>query len=145
MELQIIDIRNMTINQINSEIKRLENQLNYLLDEKEVAFNQTQPKATDYSKEVFTGGTREDKFEKYTIKIEELDTMIDEVHTQKYNLVRYVENELVRIGEYDPLMRKIIELKEVYNLTWRKVSESTNYSESQCRRIYRKYKNQRNI
>jgi hypothetical protein len=47
MELQVIDIRNMTINQINNEIKRLENQLYYLLEEKERVFNLTQPKVGD--------------------------------------------------------------------------------------------------
>jgi hypothetical protein len=145
MELQVIDIRNMTINQINNEIKRLENQLYYLLEEKERVFNLTQPKVGDTSATKVEINKREDKFANYVIQCEELDEMIEEVQTQKYNLVRFVENELVRIGEYDPLMRKIVELREVHNLTWRKVSEATNYSESQCRRIYIKYKNQRNI
>jgi hypothetical protein len=145
MELQVIDIRNMTINQINIEIKRLENQLYYLLEEKQRIFDLTQPKATDYSKEVVEGGKREDRFTNYTIKCEELDDMIEEVQNQKYNLVRFIENELIRIGEYDPLMRKVVELREKEDKKWSIISEITNYSESQCRRIYRKYKNQRNI
>jgi RNA processing factor Prp31 len=146
MDIQVIDINNMTISEINNEIKRLDNKLYYWLDEKERAFEKTQPKASDIAGERVQGGTtREDKNLCYIIKNEDIDKKINDIQQQIFHLTKYVENELKRIGEYDPLMKKIVELRETQDMTWNKIAQATNYSDSQCKKIYRKYKNERNV
>lgn len=105
-------------------------------------------KAIDCTKEIVKGGSRVDKFANYVIETEdnkylELDKKINNIQEQIQNLVMYVENELRRIGEYEPLKKKVIELKEKEGLTWFKIAEATHYSDRQCRRIYKKYKNHR--
>lgn len=150
-EIELQDIENMTVKEINDQIKKLENQENYYYNEMEVIFNKTQPKATNVDKERVQGGTkRENRFLNYTIECEDeyyqkLKEKYFMTQDRKFNLIRYVEEELKRIGEYDPLMKKIVELRETSKLTWEQIGQATNYSERQCRRIYRKYKNKRDI
>jgi hypothetical protein len=141
----ITDISNMTITDINNEIKKLENQLIYWLNRKEQIFNLTQPQVTDFTKEKVKGNTREDKFASYVIKNEVIDPHIEEIQNEIEALATYIDSELERIEEYDPLMRQIIKLKEVDKLIWNDIAIKVNYSERQCRRIYIKWKKQRNI
>jgi hypothetical protein len=135
----------MTIREINNRIAMLENALEFWLDKKIKAFERTQPKTSDLSKEPVKGGMVENKSDTYLIKCEELDIKINELQDDIFCLMRYVEKELERIGAYDPLMKKIIELKENTDMTWEKIGEYVHYSERQCRRIYSKYKGTRNV
>lgn len=149
--VDIIDISSMTINQMNNEIKRLNNELDYYLNEKQRIFDKTQPKAGNMSGERVQGGTtREDRFANYVIECDseeyqQIETKIDDTQNKIFNLTRLVERELRRIGEYDPLMKKIVELRETTKLSWDKIGEATGYCGKQCWRIYKKYKEQRNV
>ena len=143
--MKIIDIASMTIRDIDNEIKRLENQRDYYVDKKQKAVDKTQPQAVNYDKVNVNGGKREDKFISYLIECEDYDCFIDNIQDEIFRLTRFVDKELKRIGEYDPLMQDIIKAKEQLSLTWENVSLSVGYSVSQCRRIYKKYKNQRDI
>lgn len=134
-------IEELTIKEANDRIKKLENTLELLLNRKELLFTETQPKAVDTTKEKTTGGKREDIILQYLIECdeEELDKAIENVQHEIFNLSKYVEAELKRIGEYEPLKAKIIELRQTTTLGWDKIAEATNYSERQCRRIYKNY------
>jgi len=144
MELQVIDI---TIREANDKIKHLENSKKLKEDERDLVFEKTQPKASNITSERVQGGTaRVDKFARYAIECEdpkylELCQEIEWLQREIYMYATYVENELKRIGEYEPLKAKIIELKDKLGLTWEQVAEAIGnlYSISQCRRIYKQY------
>ena len=140
----MIDIKNKTIEEINSEIKHKMNELEYYLDIKYKNWLSTQPKATDYSKENVQGGSRANKFEAYLIKDESVDKQIEDLQNEIYRLTRYVEKELARIGELKPLTKIMVELKE-QGKTQQEIAENTKYSVRQVQRILKKYYTTRNI
>jgi archaellum component FlaC len=79
-------------------------------------------------------------------KYAELDKMIDEIEPKILNmedeiriLRKFIEESLKIIGEYEPLEKKIIELRDEKKLKWKDIAEATYYSERQCQRIYDKY------
>ena len=160
MELQVIDITNMTIGQINNEIEKLENKVTYYIAEKERVFNKTQPKATVYDGDRVMGGTtREDKFARYVEecddpKYKELDFKIIDTQSQIFHLVSYMNKELKRMDKYNDVEKLIIYYKEEYipdkakkekMPTWEEISKKVNYSKSQCRNIYRRHKKSRQV
>lgn len=140
----MIDIKNKTIEEINSEIKHKTNELEYYLDIKYKNWLSTQPKATDCSKENVQGGSRANKFEAYLIKDESVDKQIEDLQNEIYRLTRYVEKELARIGELKPLIKIMVELKE-QGKTQQEIAENTKYSVRQVQRILKKYYTTRNI
>jgi hypothetical protein len=143
--VEIIDAPNMTIADINKKIKELNNKLDLYLTIKEKEFEKTQPKSVDITNEKVDGGIIENKSLSYMITLEELDRIMDNIQDKINYLTKYVENQLKIIGEYEPLMKKIIELRENHKMKWKDIAEATNYCESQCRNIYKKYIRKRNI
>jgi len=136
----------MTIREINNAIRHLTNQLEYYLERKAKAWANTQPRSSfNYDEPVKGGKTRENSFERYVITNEEVDPLIDEIQDNILDLSKYVEKELQRIGEYEPLMQEIIKCREIQRLTWEQTAIKTSYSVSQCRRIYKMYMNKRDI
>ena len=139
-----------TIKEANSEIERITNLLNLYIDKKNNLFDDTQPKSVPINSEKVDGSmTREEKFFKYVYKCDEedIDWWIDKLNVYVIALNNYVEEELKRIGEYEPLKQKIYNLrndKEYMKRNkgkqreWWKIAEATGYSERQCRRIYSK-------
>lgn len=143
--VEIIDAPNMTIAEINKKIKDLNNDLDLYLTIKAKEFEKTQPKAVDITNERVDGGVTIDKNLSYVITLEELNIKIDNIQDKISYLTKYVENRLKIIGEYEPLKKKIIELRENHKMKWENIAEATNYSESQVRKIYKKYIGRRDI
>ena len=137
----------MDLKQANNKIEKIDNEIEYWLKEKEIFFSNVLPKGTDTTKENVKGGTREDKFAKYVIKIELIDKKLDNLYAQKSNLERFVEKELRRLGKYREVEQLIIYYKEqcLENYTWEEISRKVFYSKTQCRNIYRKWKGKRSI
>ncbi len=142
MELQVIDI---TIREANDKIKHLENLYEYWLNEKERAFENTQPKANDMMNEMVQGGTtREDRNIGYLIRVEEIDKNLAEINKEKSNLLDYVANEVKRIGKEEPITRQIVEMRLKDN-TWRDISQNIGLCESYCRKLFKKHVEKRFI
>lgn len=143
----------MTILEANKEIAHLDNEINKLLNDKELLLKYVEPGAVDTSKIITTGGKREDKFLSYTMKEEEkeINKKLDIAYGKRNNLENWLENELEIIGKYHELEQQIIYYKEVYipknkyETTWWFIANKVNASESTCRRIYRKHKKSRDI
>lgn len=137
-----------TIKEANNEINRLTNLLNLYIDRKNLLFNDTQPKSADPNAERVDGSmTREEKFFKYVYKCEneEIDWWIEKLNIYIIALNNYVETELKRIGEYEPLKAKIIKLREEKGMKWDDIAESTHYCRRQCINIYKSYTGKRNV
>lgn len=143
----IIDVSNITINEINNEIRKLANKLEYWLDVKEKMFSKTQPKSIEIKDESIEGGLRTDRFASYVIECEEkeIDAKINEIQDKISILTKYVEKELLRAGEYGKVEEQVITLRDVHKKKWRVIEKETNYSERQCIRIYQKYHSKRYI
>lgn len=137
----------MDLKQANNKIEKIDNEIEYWLKEKEISLSNVLPKGTDTTKENVKGGTREDKFARYVIKIEPIDKKLDNLYAQKSNLERFVEKELRRLGKYREVEQLIIYYKEqcLENYTWEEISRKVFYSKTQCRNIYRKWKGKRSI
>lgn len=137
-----------SIKDANNEINRVTNILNLYLDRKNLLFNETQPKAQPINPDKTDGSTtREERFLKYVYKCddEELEWWIDNLNVYLSMLSLYVERELKRIGEYEPLKAKIIKLREEEHMKIKDIAEATHYSESQIKRILKEFKNKRYI
>lgn len=137
-----------TIKEANNEISRLTNLLNLYIDRKNLLFNETQPKVADSNAERVDGSmTREEKFFKYVYKCEneDIEWWIDHLNDYLISLSNYVESELKRIGEYEPLKAKIIKLREEKGMKWDDIAEATHYCRRQCINIYKNYTGKRNV
>jgi hypothetical protein len=158
--VEVLDVRNMTINEINNEIEKLENDIDYYLSEKERIFDKTQPKAGNMSGERVQGDTtREDKFLNYVVECDDpeykaLDEKLIDKQSRVYHLVNYMNKELKRMDKYNDIEKLIIYYKEEYKPdkskkekmpTWEQIARKVNYSKTQCRRIYKSYKQQRSF
>lgn len=142
---RLSDITTITdLKSANVRVKQLENLLEMYIDEKNKAFNKTQPKAKTFKFDIVSGGNKEDSNIQYLIKIEKLTNIITDVNETIFTLRRYIEAELKLLGEYEPLERKIIELRDKHNMKWKDIAQATYFSERHCQRIYDKY-NKRKI
>ena len=137
----------MTIKEANNKLEKIDNDIEYWLNEKELLISSVQPKAMDTTKEVVSGGKRVDRFAKYVIDIEPIDKMLNRLYGQKRNLEEYIEKELHRLGKYREVEQLIVYYKEqcLENYTWVQISQRVYYSPAQCRNIYKKWKRERNI
>lgn len=142
--------KELTIKDANNKIEKIDNQLEYYLNKKERAFDKTQPKPTDIRENIH-GTSRVDANFEYVTICEELDPIIDQLQNEKQELLNFVEKELQRLGKYREIEQLIIYFKEQYipkdkqEITWRFISKKVHASESTCKRIYKKYKKQRDI
>lgn len=143
----------MNLREAKKEIEKLENEIERLLADKELIQKFTEPQAVDTTKIMTAGGKRSDKFLNYVILEDEkgINTKLDIAYGKKANLEQWVENELRILNKYSELEKQIVYYKEDYvpknkfQTTWWYIANQVNASESTCRRIYKKYKKQRDI
>lgn len=137
----------MTIKEANNRLEKIDNDIEYWLNEKELLIASVEPKSMDTTKESVSGGKRVDKFAKYVIEIEPIDNKLDLLYGQKRNLEEYIEKELQRLGKYREVEQLIVYYKEqcLERYTWQQIAQRVYYSKEQCQRIYKKWKKERNI
>lgn len=138
----------MNLQKANSRVEEIENEINLFLDKKELELSKVLPKATNYKEEVVkTSRVNRNQFLYYTCQIEKIDKEINYLYKEKEILLQFIDKELKRLKKYNDTEQLIIYYKEqcLEKLTWLQISYLVHYSEAQCRRIYRKYKNQRDI
>ena len=139
----------MTIKEANNKLQKIDNEIEYWLNEKEIQLSNVLPKAIDPTKEVVKGGKRVDKFLNYSILTEnkQIDTILDKLYAEKKSLEDYIESELQRLNKYREVEQLIVYYKEqcLENYTWNQIAQRVYYSKEQCQRIYKKWKKTRNI
>ena len=132
----------MTLKEANRELKSLNNEYNYWLREKEQLMSIVLPKSTDLTKgDRVDGGKRIDRMAKYTELLEnkQIDATLEYIQKRRNNLMNYIDEELKLLGEYEPLERKIILMRNEKRMKWREIAMISGYCERQCQRIYDKY------
>lgn len=138
----------MNLKKANNQIERIDNNINYWLNKKELEIAKIMPQAVDFNKEVVkTSRIETNKFLYYASKVENIDLELDFLYKEKEILLEYIEKELKRLNKYSDVEKLIVYYKEesLEKYTWSRIAKLVHYSETQCRRIYRKYKKQRNI
>lgn len=137
----------MTIKEANYELKKLDNEYNYWLNEKEQLKSLVYPKATDIRLEKVDGGKREDRLVKYAELLDDkkIDETLAYIEKRRNNLMNWLDNELRIMEEYEPLKRKIIRLKEEHNLSYEKIGLAVGYSTRHVIRIYKNAIGRRDI
>ena len=145
-----METKELTIKEANKRIEKIDNKLEYYLNKKEQAFNKTQPKAAALTDSIKSTNIS-DKNMEYMMLCEELDPIINDLQDDKVELLNFIDRELKILNKYNELEQLIIYYKEQYTpkpteeITWYFISRKVHASESTCRRIYRRYKKQRNI
>lgn len=142
-----------TLRDAKKELERIENDIEKLLKDKEAKFSKTQPQAVDTSAIRTDSSTRADKFLVYSSYAidKEIDDQLDILYAKRSNWLDWVDKELKILGKYNDLQQQVIYYKDDYlprnsfEKTWCFIANKVHASESTCKRIYRKYKNQRNI
>lgn len=139
----------MTLREVNYEVERLTNQLNKLLNEKESLESIVGLHSTSYDKIIVDDGKVVDKMLEYQIlkEMNQLDFHIQIIQEKIKNNMDWIDNELKILKKYDKIEQLIIYYKEIdtKNYTWYQISSKVNYSMSQCKRIYSRYKKKRNV
>ena len=136
----------MTIIEANKELERIDNQLDLLLTKRQIIIESTiYPKSG--TGERVNGGKKEDKYKHLDYAIDTIDPEIELLYKEKKVYEEFIEKELHRLGKYNEVEQLIIFYKEqtTENYTWEQISQRVHYSVTQCRRIYRKWKKQRDI
>lgn len=136
----------MTLREAQEQLKRLDNEYKFWLNEKELAKSIVEPKGMNPSVEVVEGGKREDRMLKYIELLEDkqIDETLDYIFKKQQNIMNYIEEELRILGQYNYIEKRIYELRNE-NVPWWKVGNIVGLSERQCYRIYSRMKKRRNI
>lgn len=139
----------LTLKKADMEVERLENLERLIIAEKERLFNTTQPKSPNTSDIRVQGGKRSDRYLNYVISDEEkeLDKKMDKAFKKKQNYLNWIDKELKILNKYSEFEQAIVFLKErsTEKMTWRQISKKIGYSISQCKKIYKQYKQKRSI
>lgn len=138
-------MKELTIYEAKSKRQHLENLLELKKQQIELEFEKTQPSAKELKQiSVSGGGLRVDRFAKYVEMESELDKEMVLIQKEIKLLDIYIEKELERLNEYDEWEQKVIYMRES-GIHWFKIACTVPFSERTCKRIYRKYKNKRNV
>ena len=137
----------MTLKEAKKEIERIDNELEFWLNKKAFILESTIYPSKPISGERVDGGKREDRYKHLDYAIDEIDPEIEKLYKEKRLYENYIEKELIRLGKYNEVEQLIIFYKEqtTTEYTWEQISQRVHYSITQCRRIYRKWKKQREI
>lgn len=136
----------MTILEANKEIERIDNELDLLLTKKQRILESTIYPKVPIGERV-EGGKRADKYAHLDYAIDTIDPEIEELYKDKKMYEDYIEKELIRLGKYNEIEQLVVFYKEQTTTpyTWTEISQKVHYSKTQCRRIYRKWNEQRMI
>jgi len=138
----------MNLKVANDRLIVLESQINNILNKKECEESKVLPQATAYKKDVvFTSRVEKNKFLYYIFNNQKYDEELSILYKEKEILLKYISTELKRLNKYKEKEKLIIYYKEdlTQKLKWTEISSKVNLSVSQCRLIYRVYKQKRNI
>lgn len=145
----------MNLIEAKKEVKLLENQYNYWLNEKENLKSLVLPKGIQITPDKVNGGKREDRMLTYIELLDDkkIDETLEYITRRKRNLEHFIEEELKILGEYNTLEKKIYDLRydEVYikengkERTFYEIGNIVGYSKGQCYKILQKMLNKRNV
>lgn len=130
----------MTLKEAKKELERLDNELDRLLKDKEIALIKAGYNSPSIKEVNVQSKKIEDRFLKYVIKIEKIDKEIELVYQQKENIDKWITNELKILEKYDDTVGLIIYMRDAEEKTWEEISKKVCFTTSWCRKLYLKHK-----
>lgn len=128
--------------QIWSKIRKIEKELFELINKRDELFSMTQPKSSQFDKEVVDGKNPKNAMEEYVIQKEYLNEKINQLNQtldDRYQILRRKREELRQSKHpYD----KIYVYYHIEKLNIYKIMNLTNYSRSQIYKILDKFKHE---
>ena len=123
-------------NEYKNKYDKAHKDFDNILGEKEMLFSRTQPKATDYKKEVVSGGVPSNTFDTYLVVKEEkqIDELLEEAKSileDRQRLLKLKEQELRSSKNWNDIIYTYYFLE---NLTIRKISNRIPLSKSEIHR-----------
>lgn len=106
-----------------------------MIDQKELFFDKTQPKAVNPDSVRVSGGTQTNSFENYIIATENIDEQINELKAildERYNVLMRAEQELRNSRDWND---RIYVYKYLDKLTIKQIERKVPYSRRQLYRI----------
>jgi len=124
----------MKIKDLNYEIEGINNEIEYYLKYKELVIDKYENRKS----------IKENHFH---IICNDIESKIDKLYVKRKILMDEVEKKMKQINEYDTVLKTIIFYKEecLEEYTWQDIAKLVNYSDTQCRNIYKKYKQKRDV
>ena len=140
----------MNLKEAFTRKKRLNNDLKYYSNQKDLNLQKIGVGAIDTTKEIVQGGKREDRFTNYLEYLEkndrlpliELDKKISELQKEINIIDDWLEEEK-RILKETKDIELIVYCRELKNMTWEQTGREAGYSPRQCQRKYEDYKERR--
>jgi len=126
----------MTMYEAQEKIDHLNNNIELKQKQISLLFSKTQPQATKFDSDRVSGGTRESKIQTYCEDTEQLQKELDSLLKERKIYQDYLESELKAIDKYNPQVKRIIEGRQKYHLTWSKTAKYAAFSRSQSIRYY---------
>ena len=127
------------LKEIRNTLIQIQNRLNFLLNQKKINFERTQPGSPRFKEAIVSQSHNfVDTFALYMIKDEELDVEIQELRDQYYNWLEYYNKEVKRLSQYDDVL--MIEfLKNELRWKWNAIDNYLGYAPDVSRHKYCKY------
>ena len=143
----------MTLKEANYEVERLNNDLDKLLKDKELLETVLDPKSVDTSKIIVDGGKHGSNIQEIYVEKKDLprwndlEKKIQRKQEEIQNYMNWIDNELKILKKYNKVEQLIVYYKEIdlKKYTWHDIAQLVHYSKEQCQRIYKRYKQTRNI
>ena len=145
-----IQFKDLTLKEADILLKRLENQLEYWQNERQIALERAEGiGAVDYDKERINGGKAPDGMSSIDKIVDVYEPKIKLLKRRIENLMKYIDKEMSILGEEDATTKKIIELRDDmeyikshngHKRPWWQIAQQVYLSERQTQRRYDRYK-----
>lgn len=135
----------MNLKEANSELRRIDNLIEYYQQKLDLLFYRTQPQGIGAKEVSVQGGTQTSAFDNYVIQKESIEKYLNGLYQQKIIIEKYIEKELNRMKTFNEAEQLVIYYKEecMENYTWFQISQKVHYSVATCKRIYKRFKENR--
>ena len=126
---------------ICNKIHNIEKKLFKLIDKRDELFDKTQPKTTQYDKEIVDGRNPTNMMEQYVIQKEYLNEKINQLNTTLDDLYQVLKRKREELKLSKNIYDRIYYYREIERLNMYKIASLIGYSKEQTYRYYRKIKN----
>ena len=124
-----------------NKIRKQEKKLFKLIEKRAELFDKTQPKTTQYDKEVVDGKKQTNIQEQYVIQQEYLTQKINQLNTTLDDLYQVLKRKREELKLSKNIYDRIYYYREIEKLSMYKIASLIGYSKEQTYRYYRKIKN----
>ena len=121
--------------EIKQKYYNAKNEYDKLIEKKAMLVISTQPRATNFDKELIKGGTPSNKFELLVEQLEKLDPEIISARNDRDLQEYFLKKKEIELSNSDDVLDRIYYLKYVKHYKVRNIAINVNYSRMQTYRL----------